>query len=60
MNEQLRDTINMFLKEYNKDKKYQVILSNTMNDNVLSSEPGYNITSEIVDLLNARYNKESK
>ncbi|MBN1462386.1 MAG: OmpH family outer membrane protein [Paludibacteraceae bacterium] len=57
MNEQLRDTINLFLKEYNKDKKFQVILSNTMNDNVLSSEPGYNITSEIVELLNARYNK---
>lgn len=57
MNLQLRDTIDMFLKEYNLDKKYQLILSNTMNDNVLSSEPSYNITSEVVDLLNARYEK---
>lgn len=58
MNEQLKDTINVFLKEYNKTHKYQVILSNTMNDNVLYAEDGYNITSEVVELLNARNKKE--
>ncbi|MBP8783466.1 MAG: OmpH family outer membrane protein, partial [Paludibacter sp.] len=29
MSEELRDTINSFLKEFNKDGKYQLILSNT-------------------------------
>jgi len=60
MNEQLRDTINKFLKEYNKDNKYQVIFSNTMNDNILCSAPAYNITSEIIELLNTRYKKMEK
>lgn len=60
MYKQLNDTIDGFLKEYNKDKKYQIILSNTMSDNVLYSEEGYNITSEVIDLLNARYVKDAK
>ncbi|MDR1679889.1 MAG: OmpH family outer membrane protein [Prevotellaceae bacterium] len=58
MNERLRDTINTFLKEYNKTRKYQVILSNTMNDNILYSEQGYDITEEVIRLLNERYTKK--
>lgn len=58
MSEQLRDTINAFLKSYNKDKKYQVILSNTSNDNILLAEEGYDITSEVIELLNERYQKK--
>ncbi|MDR3705912.1 MAG: OmpH family outer membrane protein [Paludibacteraceae bacterium] len=60
MNEQLKDTINTFLKQYNKKRKYQVILSNTMNDNVLYAKEGYDITSEVIDLLNARYKKKGE
>jgi outer membrane protein len=60
MNEQLKDTINTFLKYYNKKRKYQVILSNTMNDNVLYAKEGYDITSEVIDLLNARYKKKGE
>jgi outer membrane protein len=60
MNEQLKDTINIFLKQYNKKRKYQVILSNTMNDNVLYAKEGYDITSEVIDLLNARYKKKGE
>lgn len=55
---QLRDTINSFIKEYNKKKKYQVILSNTMNDNVLYAEKGYDITPDILKILNERYKKK--
>lgn len=58
VNMQLKDTIDAFLKEYNKTKKYQVILSNTLNDNVLYSEKGYDITSEVVELLNERIAKK--
>jgi outer membrane protein len=58
MSEQLRDTINAFLKSYNKDKKYQIILSNTSNDNILLAGEGYDITSEVIELLNERYQKK--
>jgi outer membrane protein len=54
MNQQLKDSIYGVLKEFNKDKKYQLILSNTMNDNVLSSEPAYNITWDVLEELNNR------
>lgn len=57
MNDQLKDTINAFLKEYNVTHKYQVILSNTMNDNILYAQEGCNITSEVVEMLNARFSK---
>lgn len=55
MNEQLRDSIYNFLKKYNLDKKYQIILSNTMNDNIMIADPAYDITDEIVELLNKNY-----
>jgi outer membrane protein len=57
MNEQLRDSIYKFLQEYNKDHKYQMILSNTMNDNIMVADNAYNITNEVVELLNAKYVK---
>lgn len=60
MNEQLKDTINTFLKQYNKKRKYQIILSNTMNDNVLYAKDGYDITSEVIEILNSRYKKEKE
>lgn len=58
MNEQLKDTINTFLKEYNKTHKFKVILSNTGYDNVLYADESCNITSEVIDMLNARCKKE--
>ena len=58
MNEQLRDSITTFLKEYNKDKKYQIIFSNTMGDNILIANPIYDITNQVVQLLNKQYIKK--
>ena len=55
MSEQLRDTINVFMKQFNKDHKYQMIISNTSSDNVLYAEKGYDITSEVTKQLNERY-----
>ena len=57
---QLRDSINSFLKIYNKDKGYSLIISNTGFDNLLYADPAYNITQEIVDGLNARYSGINK
>ncbi len=55
MNEQLRDSVNAFLKEYNKEKGYHLILSNTAFDNVLYAKDAYNITQEVIEMLNKRY-----
>lgn len=55
MNTRLNDTVQNFLKEYNAVKKFQFIFSNTMNDNILIAAPQYDITGEVLDLLNKRY-----
>lgn len=52
---QLRDSINSFMKIYNKDKGYSLIFSNTGFDNLLYADKAFNITEEIVEGLNARY-----
>ncbi len=57
---QLRDSINAFLKEYNKTKGYSMIISNTGFDNLLYADSVYNITREILDGLNARYSPVKK
>ena len=57
---ELRDSINSFLNEYNKTKGYDLIISNTAFDNLLYGNPAYNITNEIVEGLNARYNPSVK
>jgi outer membrane protein len=51
----LRDSINSFLKDYNKEKGYTFILSNTGSDNLLYADKAYDITQEIVNGLNAKY-----
>ena len=57
---QLRDSINVILKEYNKTKGYNLILSNTGFDNLLYADSSLNIAQEIIDGLNARYTSAAK
>ena len=57
---ELRDSINSFLRMYNETKGYDLIISNTAFDNLLYGNPAYNITNEIVEGLNARYNPSVK
>ena len=57
LNMQLGDTLTSFLKEYNADGRFHIILANSSKDNILMAADGYDITSEVVDALNARYNK---
>lgn len=57
---ELRDSINAFLKEYNKTKGYSMIISNTGFDNLLYADSIYNITREILGGLNARYSSAAK
>jgi outer membrane protein len=54
LNEQFKDSIDQFLKIFNADKRYKLILSNTMNDNVLYAADGLDITADVVKELNRR------
>ena len=55
---QMRDSINNAIAAVNADGKYHLIFStSTLNDNVLFAAEAYNITYQVLDLLNDRYNK---
>ena len=55
----LHDSINSFLKAYNADKKFDLILSR-VGDNLLYANDALNITEEVINGLNARYTPETK
>lgn len=56
--EELRDSIYSYLKEFNKERKFEMILSNTSNDNILIANSAYDITREVTDGLNKRFSKK--
>ena len=58
LNLQLADSLTSYLNIFNADGRYQIILSNTAKDNVLMSDDRYDITKEVVEGMNARYNKQ--
>ncbi len=53
-NEEMRDSINAFIKSYNKKKKFDLILSKA-GDNMLYANPAFDITDEVLKGLNKRY-----
>ena len=58
-NEALRDSLLNFLLVYNKDKKYDLILSKA-GDNILYAETKYDITQDVINGLNKRYKPAAK
>ena len=58
-NEALRDSLQNFLKAYNKDKKYDMILSKA-GDNILIANKGLDITQDVINGLNKRYKPTAK
>lgn len=58
LNQKLYTDITNFLKEYNKTKGYQLILSTTLGGNVFYAEEGFDITKDVVEKLNQQYTKE--
>ena len=54
LNEELRDSIQAFLKVYNKTRKFDYIFSR-QGDNILMANKNLDITSEVVAGLNKRY-----
>lgn len=57
-NEEMKDSIENFLKDYNKDHKYAMILSKVEN-NILYADKSMDITEDVLIGLNKRY-KSSK
>ena len=58
-NKALRDSIQHYLAEYNKDKKYGLILSKA-GDNILYADKAYDITNEVIAGLNKAYKPAKK
>lgn len=55
----LHDSINSFLKSYNAEKKFDLILSR-VGDNLLYANDALNITEEVINGLNALYTPTTK
>ena len=54
LTQQLQDSVQKYLREYNADGHYHLVI----NDAVLMNKvAGYDITNEVIDALNARYTK---
>ena len=58
-NEALRDSLQNFLVDYNKDKKFGLILSKA-GDNILLADKKFDITADVIAGLNKRYKPAAK
>ncbi len=58
-NETLRDSLQSFLKDYNKDKQYSLILTK-QGDNILLADKKFDITNDVINGLNKRYKPAKK
>ncbi|MFC2115275.1 OmpH family outer membrane protein [Bacteroidota bacterium] len=59
-NRRLFNNIMEYLKEFNKDYNYQFIFSNSFGDNVLYASERLDITSLVLEGINAQYQKENE
>ena len=58
-NEALRDSLQNFLKAYNNDKHFDMILSKA-GDNILFADKRFDITQDVINGLNKRYKPSAK
>ena len=56
LNQILSDSLHNFIKDFNADKRYSLILTK-IGDNILYADDALNITEEVVKGLNKRYKK---
>lgn len=54
LNKQLADSVQQFLREFNADGRFHLIVNDAV---VMNKVAGYDITNEVIDGLNARYKK---
>lgn len=55
LTQQLQDSVQQFLREYNADGHLHLILNDAV---MMNKVAGYDITEEVIEGLNARYSKE--
>lgn len=55
VNNQLADSVRTCIKILNETTNYEIIISNSGLDNILFAKPKYDITNQVVDLLNKRH-----
>ena len=58
-NEALRDSLQNFLMDYNKDKQFSLILTK-QGDNILLADKKFDITNDVINGLNKRYKPAAK
>jgi len=58
LNKQINDTIVAFIERYRVEKGYTLILQYAYLNGVLAADPALDVTEEVVDRLNAKYNFE--
>lgn len=54
LNKQLADSVQQYLREYNADGRFHLIVNDAV---VMNKVAGYDITDEVIEGLNARYTK---
>lgn len=54
LTQQLQDSVQAYLQEFNADGRYHLVLNDAV---LLNKVTGYDITDEVIEALNARYNK---
>lgn len=60
-NGEVQDAIFTFIEKYNKENgKYTMVLSKARTSGVLYSEPGMDITTEVIEAINAAYKPVKK
>lgn len=60
VNEQIADSVRTGIEKYNATANYQIIYSNSGLNNILLAKDGYDITKDVLKLLNSRYTSEKK
>ena len=58
MNNRIYYAVMDYLAEYNADYKYSMIISTTASGPILHAHPSMNITQEVLEALNQKYNSE--
>ena len=58
MNNRIYYAVMDYLKEYNADYKYSMIISTTASGPILHADPAMDITEEVLAVLNERYAAE--
>lgn len=55
INNEIADSVRLCIGEYNKTAKYEIIFSNKGLDNILIAKDSYDVTQQVLNLLNSRY-----